>query len=104
MCVPLQRCRMRSRGISARDATKQIGGSKMTNFCLRRRTIMSRSVFAAALFLTGGALAQDDPGAVYAMSNAAGGNSILIFDRAANGALTSAGSVATGGAGIGSGL
>jgi len=65
---------------------------------------MSRSVFAAALFLTGGALAQDDPGAVYVMSNAAGGNSILIFDRAANGALTSAGSVATGGAGIGSGL
>ncbi len=38
------------------------------------------------------------------MTNAAGGNSILIFDRAANGALTSAGSAATGGAGTGSGL
>src|SRR5262249_51110625 len=65
---------------------------------------MSNSVLAAALFFARGALAQDQPGAVYAMTNAAGGNSILIFDRAANGALISAGSAATGGAGKGSGL
>jgi hypothetical protein len=48
-----------------------------------------------AVLLASGAFSQDEPGAVYAMTNAAGGNSILIFDRAANGALTSAGSAAT---------
>jgi 6-phosphogluconolactonase (cycloisomerase 2 family) len=38
------------------------------------------------------------------MTNARAGNAILIFDRAANGALNSAGSAATGGIGRGSGL
>ena len=51
-----------------------------------------------------GACGDDAPGAVYAMTNAAAGNSILMFNRAAHGALTAAGSVATGGNGTGSGL
>ena len=76
----------------------------MTDSSLRRRVVRSGSVLATTLFLASGALAQDDPGAVYAMTNAAGGNSILIFSRAATGALASAGSAATGGAGKGSGL
>ena len=44
------------------------------------------------------------PGAVYLMSNAAGPNQILVFERAANGTLTAAAPVATGGMGTGSGL
>ncbi|CAG0989611.1 6-phosphogluconolactonase [Anaerolineales bacterium] len=47
---------------------------------------------------------QDFPGAVYTMSNAAGGNEILVFKRGANGMLTPAGSVPTGGLGTGAGL
>lgn len=76
----------------------------MIDFSLRGRVVPSGLVLAAMCFLANGALAQDEPGAVYAMTNGAGGNSILIFDRAANGALTSAGSAATGGTGKGSGL
>ena len=67
----------------------------MTDSSLRWRIVRSGSVLATALFLASGALSQDAPGAVYAMTNA-GGNSILIFARAATGALTSAGSAATG--------
>lgn len=46
----------------------------------------------------------DDGGAVYTMSNAPSGNQVLIFDRAAGGALTAAGAVATNGNGSGGGL
>jgi 6-phosphogluconolactonase (cycloisomerase 2 family) len=44
------------------------------------------------------------PGAVYLMTNAAGGNAIIVFDRAADGKLTPAGAHATGGTGTGDGL
>lgn len=43
-------------------------------------------------------------GAVYTMTNAAAGNAVLVFDRDANGRLTPAGRVATGGNGTGAGL
>ena len=43
-------------------------------------------------------------GAVYTASNAAGGNTVLVFDRRADGRLEPAGSVATGGNGTGGGL
>ncbi len=43
-------------------------------------------------------------GAVYTMSNAAAENSVLVFDRAADGGLTSAGSWSTGGLGSGASL
>jgi 6-phosphogluconolactonase len=43
------------------------------------------------------------PGAVYAMTNDADGNEIVIFDRKANGKLTEVGTIATGGDGSGPG-
>jgi 6-phosphogluconolactonase (cycloisomerase 2 family) len=43
-------------------------------------------------------------GAVYTMTNAPEGNSILVFDRTADGMLIEAGSYATGGTGTGGGL
>ena len=43
-------------------------------------------------------------GAVYTMSNAAAGNSVIVFDRLSDGRLVDAGQVPTGGAGTGSGL
>lgn len=43
-------------------------------------------------------------GQVFTMSNAPAGNSVLVFDRAADGSLTSAGSYPTGGLGTGGGL
>ena len=41
------------------------------------------------------------PGAVYTLTNAAGGNGVVAFHRAADGALTPLGTFATGGNGIG---
>jgi 6-phosphogluconolactonase (cycloisomerase 2 family) len=73
----------------------------MTKYFFNRGIV---SAFLASLFTFGPALAEDDPGGVYTMTNSAAGNAILIFDRAANGVLTSAGSIATGGTGQGSGL
>ena len=46
----------------------------------------------------------NNPGAVYLIDNAAGGNHVLAFDRSTTGQLTSKGSVATGGTGTGAGL
>ena len=43
-------------------------------------------------------------GQVYTMTNGASGNAVLVFDRAADGSLTAAGSYATGGTGTGAGL
>lgn len=69
-----------------------------------------RTVFAVlaltALAPVAGAHDDDEAtrGAVFTMSNAAAGNSVLIFDRAADGTLTAAGSVSTGGLGTGAGL
>lgn len=44
------------------------------------------------------------PGAVFTETNATAGNAVLIFQRAADGSLTAAGSVSTGGTGTGAGL
>lgn len=49
------------------------------------------------------ALAQDDPGAVYVLTNQAT-NSVLVFTRAAEGRLSLSGNFATGGAGSGTGV
>ncbi len=45
-----------------------------------------------------------DAGAVYTLTNSAAGNSVAVFDRAADGTLTAAGTFATGGVGTGAGL
>ena len=71
----------------------------------------SRSLFmAAALFASANiALAQPDRphatvGAVYTLSNAPGGNAVLVYPRTAGGELAAPVAVATGGAGTGAGL
>src|SRR2546428_3364635 len=46
----------------------------------------------------------DAVGAVYTQTNAAAGNSVLVFDRAADGSLSTAGQFWTGGAGTGASL
>jgi 6-phosphogluconolactonase len=46
----------------------------------------------------------DSPGAVYTLSNEAGGNQLVVFARDGGGGLSLAGSIATGGLGLGSGL
>lgn len=48
--------------------------------------------------------ANGQPGAVYVMTNAAGGNAVLVFNRSADGSLSAGGTYATGGLGSGSGL
>lgn len=66
-------------------------------------TVAILMISAAAVFAEGprdeGAV-----GAVYAMTNAANGNQVVIFDRDDEGMLTMAGSISTGGMGSGSGL
>jgi 6-phosphogluconolactonase (cycloisomerase 2 family) len=69
-----------------------------------------RLVFAMALLLpqfAGNidlALAEDQPGAVYTLTNRPDGNAVLVYARGADGSLTPAGSYATGGTGTGAGL
>src|SRR5580765_1833034 len=43
-------------------------------------------------------------GAAYTISNAAGGNALVVYDRSADGSLTPTGSIPTGGLGTGGGL
>jgi 6-phosphogluconolactonase (cycloisomerase 2 family) len=50
------------------------------------------------------AAANDDPGAVYVLTNQPTGNGVAIFQRAADGTLTLGDTVATGGLGTGAGL
>ncbi|HEX6510496.1 MAG TPA: beta-propeller fold lactonase family protein [Chloroflexota bacterium] len=61
---------------------------------------------ASALALGSGTVhaAGGFPGAVYTTSNSISGNSVLVYNRTANGALTYVTSVSTGGLGTGSGL
>jgi 6-phosphogluconolactonase len=56
---------------------------------------------AAAATATAG---ESNPGAVYTLTNAAAGNAVLAFSRAADGTLTPQGSYATGGLGSGAAL
>lgn len=62
------------------------------------------TVTVVALALAVAARAADSPGAVYALTNSPAGNAVVVFDRGADGSLTAAGSVASGGVGTGAGL
>jgi 6-phosphogluconolactonase len=62
------------------------------------------SLVLASLMPVAGLAAGDSIGAVYTMSNAAEGNSVLVFDRDQVGKLTPAGEFDTGGLGTGTGL
>jgi 6-phosphogluconolactonase len=68
---------------------------------------MSLRSLAATLAITAAALAIPafaSSGAVYTMTNPAGPNAVVVYSRAANGALVQSQSVLTGGAGTGAGL
>jgi 6-phosphogluconolactonase (cycloisomerase 2 family) len=75
------------------------------------RRALSACLAAAPVFLAAGSTEAEPgfhqggrPGAVYTMSNAADGNEILAYSRAANGSLMASGTYATGGLGTGMGL
>jgi 6-phosphogluconolactonase len=71
----------------------------------RIKAIVAGAVALAALVLVGAAMAGDDhPGAVYTLTNSPAGNAVAVFDRAADGTLTAAGTFPTGGLGSGAGL
>jgi 6-phosphogluconolactonase (cycloisomerase 2 family) len=72
----------------------------------RRILLLGVSMLAiAAATITGAAsAAHKSPGAVFTLSNSPIGNAVLVYDRAADGALTAAGSYATGGTGTGGNL
>jgi 6-phosphogluconolactonase len=69
------------------------------------QTLVALAVVATS-FVWGGTAeaAQRVAGAVFALSNAPGGNAVVMFTRAGDGALTQVGSFPTGGNGTGSGL
>lgn len=67
-----------------------------------RRSFLSAVVALLAIAAPAGAA--DDPGAVYALSNASSGNAVLVYDRSSDGSLSHAGSYSTGGLGAGGGL
>ena len=78
---------------------------------MRRRTtaLLSRAMLALTLLLSLGAwgaasgvdAGADGPGAVYAMTNDATNNQVVVLERAADGTLTPAGAFPTGGTGSG---
>jgi len=71
-----------------------------------KRTLFTHycSRLVLGLSLLGTVAKADEDGALYTMDNAATGNHVLVFQRAVNGGLTSAGAFATGGSGTGAGL
>ncbi len=69
----------------------------------RKLSALLIGTLAAALAAVAPALAAG-AGAVYTMTNAVGGNSVVVFSRSAQGALLPAGSFPTGGFGTGGGL
>jgi len=72
--------------------------------CSQDRAITGPAAATAARLAASAAAADGAPGAVYTLMNLTSGNAVAIFARAADGTLTAAGTVATGGTGTGSGL
>lgn len=69
---------------------------------LKRMSALAALAFSISLSAQSADLGE--PGAVYALTNAPGGNEVIAYRRAADGSLAPAGSFATGGAGTGAGL
>ena len=69
-----------------------------------RVAVLAAAFLALTAWLTGAATAQGNAGAVYTITNQDAGNAVAVFDRGADGALTSAGQYPTGGLGTGGGL
>src|SRR5947209_15705137 len=72
--------------------------------CSRDRAITGPAAATAARVAASAAAADGAPGAVYTLMNLTSGNAVAVFARAADGTLSAAGSVATGGTGTGAGL
>jgi 6-phosphogluconolactonase (cycloisomerase 2 family) len=70
----------------------------------RLRALVLASMVLLPLLSAFPASAARPEGAVYTLSNDPSGNAVVVFDRAADGKLTAAGSVPTGGLGSGDGL
>ena len=76
---------------------------------MKLKSLLHLTALAAALLPTALLAERDNNnpsarGTVYTMSNAVAGNSVLVYERAADGSLTAAGAVPTGGLGTGTGL
>lgn len=74
---------------------------------MKRKWLYFVAVVLVASFALSGAgvaVAAGDRGAVYTLTNSAAGNAVMVFNRAADGTLTAAGAVSTGGLGTGAGL
>jgi len=69
---------------------------------LKRFGVLAALLFAASL--PAQAAGRSEPGAVYALTNSAGGNAVIAWHRSADGSLSPAGTFPTGGAGTGAGL
>jgi 6-phosphogluconolactonase len=69
-----------------------------------RRVVLGSVLALAGLALAAGPAAASDKSAVYTSTNSASGNRVLAFDASGSGALSPAGSLATGGNGTGTGL
>ena len=72
---------------------------------MKRLLVLALST-ALLVFAASAAAGRDSKavGVAYTISNAASGNALVVYDRAADGALTPAGSVSAGGLGTGGGL
>ena len=68
---------------------------------IRRLGSLLAAFSLLCLFQSASAIAREDTGAVYTMSNDPTGNKVLVFDRAADGLLTFGGAFSTGGLGTG---
>ena len=67
-----------------------------------KRSLLSAVIALLAIAVPAGAA--DHPGSVYALTNSATGNAVLVYNRAADGSLSYSTSYATGGLGLGGGL
>ncbi len=72
--------------------------------CSQDHSVTGLEANRTADFGASAAASADAPGAVYALTNAAGANAVAIYARSVDGSLTWLGSVATGGSGAGSSL
>lgn len=72
--------------------------------CEQNRGVTPVAPFETSLEAQRAGDAADGQRAVYTLTNQVAGNAVAVFNRAADGTLTAAGTIATGGAGTGSGL
>jgi 6-phosphogluconolactonase len=71
---------------------------------MKKLIVLIAALLSAVVAAQAASAAQDTPGAVYALTNAAGGNAVATFSRSAQGALSYVGAFPTGGLGTGSNL